>query len=328
MSEEAFLKPVLDHPDDDTPRLAYAHWLEEHGYRMRAEFIRVQCDLARLARSDPRRPDLDDRAQHLLTQHGETWAAPFQGLVSGWLFERGFVAEITATAASFLRHAATLFRLAPVQRVRLLEVRNLLPKLAACPCLARVAGLDLRWNHLGDAGVKTLTASAHLDRLNALDLSFNGIGDAGVQTLAASACLARLHTLNLYGNRIGDAGSKALGTSPQVAGLTTLVLGHNAIGNMGVHDLAVSPHLSRLTALDLSNNPLGTVAVQALATSPTLVGLRCLNLSGNFLVGTAAEVLAAPSALADLTSLDLSRNLIGTEGKEALRVRFGDRVRL
>jgi uncharacterized protein (TIGR02996 family) len=328
MPEEAFLKAVLEQPESDPPRLAYAHWLEEHGYSLRAEFIRVQCDLAKLAASDPRRPALDDRAQHLLVHHGETWAAPFQGLVSGWQFERGFVVEVTATASAFLDHAGTLFRLAPVQRVRLLDVRTRLPKLAACPFLARVAGLDLRWNHLGDAGMQTLAAFANLGRLTALDLSFNGISDAGVRMLAASPWLAQLHTLNLYGNCIGDAGLQALAASPGATALGTLILGHNKIGNAGVRALAKSPHLMRLTRLDLSNNPVGTVAVQALTASRSLAGLKCLNLSGNFLVSTAAEVLAEPSALAGLTALDVSRNLIGPEGQEALRVRFGDHVRL
>ena len=44
---EAFLKAICDSPDDDTPRLVYADWLTEHGEESRAEFIRVQCELAR-----------------------------------------------------------------------------------------------------------------------------------------------------------------------------------------------------------------------------------------------------------------------------------------
>jgi uncharacterized protein (TIGR02996 family) len=42
---------VIAHPDDDAPRLVFADWLEEHGTKVdvaRAEFIRVQCELARL----------------------------------------------------------------------------------------------------------------------------------------------------------------------------------------------------------------------------------------------------------------------------------------
>ena len=44
----AFLNAIHDNPDDDTPRLVYADWLEEHGEPDRAEFIRVGVELARV----------------------------------------------------------------------------------------------------------------------------------------------------------------------------------------------------------------------------------------------------------------------------------------
>jgi uncharacterized protein (TIGR02996 family) len=44
---EAFIAAILAAPDDDLPRLVYADWLEEQGEVERAEFIRVQCELAK-----------------------------------------------------------------------------------------------------------------------------------------------------------------------------------------------------------------------------------------------------------------------------------------
>jgi uncharacterized protein (TIGR02996 family) len=52
-SDEAFLRDICEHPEDDAPRLVYADWLEEHGNPERAEFIRVQCRLAALPEDDP-----------------------------------------------------------------------------------------------------------------------------------------------------------------------------------------------------------------------------------------------------------------------------------
>ena len=43
------LAEIAANPEDDTLRLAFADWLDEHGDaadRDRAEFVRVQCDLA------------------------------------------------------------------------------------------------------------------------------------------------------------------------------------------------------------------------------------------------------------------------------------------
>lgn len=46
--QTALLAAIAHEPDDDTPRLVYADWLEEYGKAARAEFIRVQCELARV----------------------------------------------------------------------------------------------------------------------------------------------------------------------------------------------------------------------------------------------------------------------------------------
>ena len=42
----AFYRAIADAPDDDTPRLVFADWLQEHGEDARAEFIRLQCAIA------------------------------------------------------------------------------------------------------------------------------------------------------------------------------------------------------------------------------------------------------------------------------------------
>jgi uncharacterized protein (TIGR02996 family) len=55
-TEAAILRAVLDRPGDDTPRLGYADFLDEHagdlpdteGARARAAVIRQQCEAARL----------------------------------------------------------------------------------------------------------------------------------------------------------------------------------------------------------------------------------------------------------------------------------------
>jgi uncharacterized protein (TIGR02996 family) len=46
----ALLRAVLEAPDDDAPRLVMADWLEDHGEPGRAEFVRVQVELARSKR--------------------------------------------------------------------------------------------------------------------------------------------------------------------------------------------------------------------------------------------------------------------------------------
>ncbi len=183
---DALLRAILDDPADDLPRLAYADWLEEnyderrrcptcHGRNWsvdwkggtcptcwntpmsvnltvdatrleRAEFIRVQLELARWTDADGYMPmgldreTLRRREQELLGVFcSEDMAVEFglpchetlyPVLPSNLLcvrlgvelvFRRGFVAEIRLATADFLTHAAALFAANPVERVTLTD---------------------------------------------------------------------------------------------------------------------------------------------------------------------------------------------------------------
>src|SRR5262245_403802 len=73
---DAFLADIIEHPDDDAPRLIYADWLDEHGDEARAEFIRVQIELSRAPDMDEARRDaLEAREAALLRRHAEEWRA-------------------------------------------------------------------------------------------------------------------------------------------------------------------------------------------------------------------------------------------------------------
>src|SRR3954451_2032774 len=117
--EDAFLQAIFEEPDDDTHRLVYADWLEEHGRPERAEFLRVQVELAALGEGDGRRASLEPRERELLARHEGDWAAGLPGLVDFWVFRRGFVEEVGLSAREFLARARDLFRLAPVREVHL-----------------------------------------------------------------------------------------------------------------------------------------------------------------------------------------------------------------
>ncbi|MCI0700590.1 MAG: TIGR02996 domain-containing protein [Planctomycetia bacterium] len=62
---EALLKAICENPDDDTPRLVFADWLQENGDEARAEFIRAQIELARGVEN----ARLKDREEALLATH-------------------------------------------------------------------------------------------------------------------------------------------------------------------------------------------------------------------------------------------------------------------
>ena len=202
---EALFAAILAEPDDDTPRLVYADWLDEHDRPERAEFIRVQVAAAH----SPTR-ELQTREKTLLGLHEEEWLAPLKGRGrpleggAGGQFRRGFVEVVWMSAAAFLDRARLLFEQAPVRELR----------------VTRVTPQEFR----------ALTHSPRLARLRGLDLSDRRLGDAVVAELLRSQFTASLRVLRLRGCGITDAGARALANLPFDWPLRELDVSHNPVG--------------------------------------------------------------------------------------------------
>lgn len=69
---QAFLDEIISSPEDDTPRLIFADWLDEAG-DPRGQFIRLQCQLAKTDLLDPHFLDASHRCDQLLQEYGEAW---------------------------------------------------------------------------------------------------------------------------------------------------------------------------------------------------------------------------------------------------------------
>jgi uncharacterized protein (TIGR02996 family) len=307
--DKAFLQAILEEPDDDTHRLVYADWLDEHGDPDRAEFIRVQCELTRLEGDDDptsaaqvRMAALQHREAVLLGSHRPAWTQPLPEWARRWCgFQRGFVATVHASAALFLEHGAELLRVAPVQHLALDSVGHWTAALAASPLLRPLRSLLLANQRLDDAAARALAASPHLANLTLLNLDNNRLTADGAQALASATGLPRLARLQLGGNMLGPAGAEALADSLLLPGLTRLYLSRDRLGDTGAAALAGAPALAGLAVLHLQSNGIGEEGAAALAGSPYL---------------------------RDLREIGLGNNPINARGVRALQNRFGSRVHL
>src|SRR5690242_12611585 len=99
--DEAFLHAIRENPGDDGPRLVYADWLDEHGQPERAEFIRVQCQLAPLEPDDDRYPALKHREFKLWGHHHRAWSEPLRPFTRSYSFHRGFADHVSLSAETF-----------------------------------------------------------------------------------------------------------------------------------------------------------------------------------------------------------------------------------
>src|SRR5437879_5206671 len=96
--EDAFWQDILEHPDDDAPRLIFADFLEERGEPAglaQAEFIRLQIELEQPQEEGPRLWAMRRREAELLAAHRATWTGALREQVWAEEFRRGFVEGVT-----------------------------------------------------------------------------------------------------------------------------------------------------------------------------------------------------------------------------------------
>jgi uncharacterized protein (TIGR02996 family) len=331
-----FLAAITDQPDDDLPRLVYADFLEEAGDADRAEFIRVQCELARTPGPHPDRPALVARESELLRVNKPRWVIAELG--GKQVFRRGFVESVRTTAQWLIAASAGLAR-TPLRELRLQSADGYADELARLPVLSRVVSLDLTNNSFPT--VERILAEAPLAALRRLTARNIRMWPEGLQSLARSPVVARLQRLNLSGNPVSDAGMETLATNAAFAGLTELVaradeqypadcvhangaaalaqsrvltrlrlldLGGHYIGDAGLSSLVRSPNVSELAELDVPENEIGDIGesgIEALVESPHLGRLKRLNLVGNRISTLAARALAGWPRLRDGVRVDL-----------------------
>ncbi|HWG46153.1 MAG TPA: TIGR02996 domain-containing protein [Gemmataceae bacterium] len=263
---DAFLQDILAHPDDDTPRLIFADWLEEQGdaaSAARAEFIRVQCALAGGELPPQRRAELGRREKQILDEWDKEWVRPIRRLVKNWEFHRGFIEDVGMLTDRFLTHASRLFCRLPIKHLRLwprvysqsfpLVERINMAAVADNEYLCCLRSLDLSENQLESRDVRALVVSEHLTRLTALDLSHNRIGDGGIRALAGAPLLGQLECLDLCGNDVGAGGVRVLAhalekleRSPEGLRLQRLHLFAHNLSAAGQRVIADSPLLREL----------------------------------------------------------------------------------
>jgi uncharacterized protein (TIGR02996 family) len=293
--EDALLAAIAAHPAEDTPRLVYADWLDEHGQPVRAEFIRVQVAIAQkdhLPRAIlNRHVDLFKRNQELIDNHRAELLGPLAGLADGARveFRRGFVEEVTLPVFAFIRHCDLLAAVRPAPRVAL---------------------VGYVYYILGFLGFDVPPTITHrqLQLVTAIRTVPNDPKDtelsSGNPTTFDAQRWPRLEELDVSGCRLGD---------------------RNAVALLTPSSFPV------LTDLDISANELTDLAVDALLDSGVLWRLKRLILGGNPITDAGAIALAQRWPTGDddrLETLNLRFTNVGQPGHQALLRRFGGRVDL
>jgi|GEM_PF-7043995 len=227
MSDEtALLRAIAANPDEDTPRLAYADWLDEHhpppakrgrgksrkpteSGNPRAAFIRGQIELARLKDDSMHRREVAFRCRQLLDAHEEEWHDPCELFVWDYSWSRGFV-EMMTTTPEDLELDAELFDTHPFRRLWVWKMEGEVEGLSAIPEENHLTALDLMSNDLTVKQLKKIAKMKHLPHLRELGLMFNNLRDTAVKILCGEPLFQKLELIRLGANPFTDHGREQL----------------------------------------------------------------------------------------------------------------------
>ena len=229
--ERALLAAIVAHPDEDTPRLVYADWLQEHDRPERAEYIRLSIQLANLRYGDPNceadgrriREQRRPLVERFIKQWHQEFAARCPANRDLWFgFRRGFVESAHCSVTYFLTNADLLFREAPL---RWFSPKSLTAITTANLTASRSYGKLRGIRIIGADDARTLLESP-LQNIREFDFSQEfmrgGRTEHGTEwepvavRLAEHPNLGSLRWINLEACGIGDAGGEALANSPRL----------------------------------------------------------------------------------------------------------------
>jgi uncharacterized protein (TIGR02996 family) len=228
--EDAFVHHILDTPDDDTPRLVFADWLEEHGRASHAELIRVQCELARLPKKSrepkarARREELAAREKELLRQPEffPTWPAGMP--------KPGYDSFKKSSDAPKLKYTRGF-----IAAIRILDGELMAPEWARSP-----------WHTLLREG-KALAVELHGDQ-GGLQTTFF-FDPYEMSDLAEHPSLCRVTLLNLFEGHLTDDNLGVLARSRRLTQLRDVWFGECTTSLDAIRALVTSPSIKQLRGL-------------------------------------------------------------------------------
>lgn len=354
---DALLAAIVEHPDEDTPRLMFADWLDEHagaladpvGARARAAFVRSDIAMSLLDEYDPARLrwELIEKPRH----ETEPWAAgALPPLAAGLafdrtpLFRRGFPWAVTVRSGErHIPHPPT--GAFPIERVAYSLCGYFgLDQLGAAPWRGRLRELAFERGNTSSFGMGRLTALDGLGALERVAFFRRAVHTTDVPALAAWPVFSRLTELTVTDAPVGPelllAIARAAGTalrnltligcrvtagavgelvqSEAMVRLGTLALGGDRTNAPGkFRALARAPRGAALRALDLNGEAPNKAGVEALAASALAPQLRRLGLAHCNLNAERTALLAS-GPFDDLRDLALNINPVGNDGVIAL----------
>jgi len=323
--ERALLASIWEHPHEDTPRLVYADWLDEHDNAPRAEFIRVQCELARLDEWDDaeRVAELRAREARLWKPNAKAWKADLpRTLQQRAAFRRGFVYPrgVAFGGAAFLKLKPDAFDAAPQWNVTLRSFVRQFDSVFASPLLLRANELSVQADSVPRDVYAELANNDRLRHVTHLFLSTERTEPESLRVFYSGAATASVNYLST--GQLNAGAFAALADSTTAARLRALAFSHSEAADRdgwGRCHLGAA-RFSNLRAVRfryLTQGSAGASVVSLLTAAPT-AQLRRIEMNFCRVTDEGAEQFAAWPGLAEVRHLELIYNRFGERGFRAL----------
>lgn len=203
--EEAFLRAICENPDEDTPRLVFADWLDERGGE-------IETKWASLLR-EQLRPGSERLVVHLAyDEHWmDTWGERFEfpATLSFDKWARGLPVCLGAPATDLLAEWDRVFHLVPVTELHIWQAADdkVEDLVASCDLrnlrelLVRSKFFPENESILTDRAMIALAECPALRELSRLIVQGIGLTDLGVDAALRSPYLMNLREFHVSGNR-------------------------------------------------------------------------------------------------------------------------------
>lgn len=307
--EAALLAAICAKPLEDTPRLAYADWLDEHAranekprtrpprlntvakpkrgapppddapparakpgaYRaQRAELIRAQIALESLTRADPRFAELEARAYQLIETYAYDWYPQSMKLRERTEWDRWFpVPEMPAESARTDEHLARV----PLWRLTM----HGSDAFFKYPYLNRVGSL-LVYGNTPEGTLERVAGCAELRNVTELAFTSQRFDAPLLERVLDSWTDRRMRMFWANSCPVGHSGCKLLATHPATANLKLLRVHTAQIGSRGLKVLLESGRFNNLRLATFAHNRTNDAGAKHLLSWPGLDTIPALYL--------------------------------------------------
>jgi uncharacterized protein (TIGR02996 family) len=323
----ALLRAIVEHPDEDTPRLVFADWLDEHAdalpapaaARQWAAFVRADVAMAGRDEYDPERLrwELIEKPR----REAEAWVTDAlpplpmgSAFIRGPLFRRGFPCAVVLTSYDRERLPELPAGSFPLERVRYNgDALPALEQLRSASWRAGLRSVELQQGLVPPGQFRRFFALDGFDRLERLVFSRDAIGAPELRELIASPLFRRLTTLGVIRTHTGVALSAALAEA-RGSGLSELQLFGCRVTAPALAALLDSPAARALNALGVGGDRIGAPGkLHALARATRLPLLRALDVGDDAANESGLETFLSSPFVPVLERLNLSRCNLNTE---------------